>query len=208
MNTHLHILEAYTSLYEIWKNEELAKQLKNLVQLFIEKFVTENFRFRLFFDEHWNSKSDEISFGHDIEGSWLLQEAAEILDDESLIFITKRLAISMVDAVIHGGIDYDGGLLNAADATGITDNDKHWWPQAEAIVGFVNAWQISSDTNYLLWADKVWNFTKSTIVDFVNGEWWFRVNDNGNPYLNEDKVGPWKCPYHNGRACLEIIKRM
>jgi len=208
MNTHLHILEAYTMLYKLWKDEKLKKQLINLVHLFMDKFVTEDFKFRLFFDENWHSKSDEISFGHDIEGSWLLQEAAEILADQPLITATKTLANSMVDSVIKSGIDHDGGLLNEADANGITDDDKHWWPQAEAIVGFVNAWRNSSDPKYLHWAEKVWEFTKNNIIDQENGEWWFRVNKQGRPYLTEDKVGPWKCPYHNGRACLEIIKRM
>lgn len=208
MNTHLHILEAYSALYEVWKDEHLQKQLKNLLELFMDKFVSEDFRFRLFFDEHWQTKSSEISFGHDIEGSWLLQEAAEKLEDQKLIDQTKKLANSMVDKVIMTGMDKDGGIWNAAADHGITDEDKHWWPQAEAIVGLVNAWQNSADQNYLKMAEKVWEFTKNKIIDQDNGEWWFRVNKQGQPYLNEDKVGPWKCPYHNGRACLEIIKRM
>lgn len=208
MNTHLHILEAYTALYEIWKDKLLQKQLKNLIQLFINRFVSDDFRFRLFFDEHWQSKSNEISFGHDIEGSWLMQEAAEVLGDEEIIVKTKELSISMANAVIDHGIDHDGGLMNEAGTKGISDTDKHWWPQAEAIVGFVNAWQNSSDPKYLLLANSVWEFTKNKIIDYENGEWWFRVNKVGEPYLHEDKVGPWKCPYHNGRACLEIFKRL
>lgn len=208
MNTHLHILEAYTSLYEIWKNDFLKGQLRNLIQLFIDRFVTEDYRLRLFFDEHWKSKSKEISFGHDIEGSWLLQEAAEVLGDQALIAKTKKLSVSMVNAVISSGIDQDGGLINEVDSNGIIDTDKHWWPQAEAIVGFVNAWESSSDQKYLDWANKVWKFIKSTMIDPNHGEWWFRVNNKGQPYLQEDKVGPWKCPYHNGRACLEIVKRL
>ena len=95
-----------------------------------------------------------------------------------------------------------------ADAQGIKDSDKHWWPQAEAVIGLVNAWQNSSDQMYLDKAKEVWAFTKSNIIDQKNGEWWFKVDKAGQPYVNEDKVGPWKCPYHNGRACLEIIKRL
>jgi mannobiose 2-epimerase len=208
MNTHLHILEAYSSLYKIWKDSLLRKQLKNLIQLFLNRFVTSDYRFRLFFDEKWNCKSHEISFGHDIEGSWLLQEAAEVLGDKLLIEKTKKLSISMADAVIRSGIDQDGGLMYEAIPDGITDSDKHWWPQAEAIVGFVVAWQNSNDLKYLQRAAKTWEFTKSKIIDHNNGEWWFRVNKAGEPYIQEDKIGPWKCPYHNGRACLEIVKRL
>ena len=208
LNTHLHILEAYTTLYQIWKNKKLKKQLKNLIELKLDKFVNENSRFQLFFDENWNPKSDLISFGHDIEGSWLLLEAAKVLGDEQLIAKTKKVAISMVNSVMKNGIDNDGGLIYEVYPGGIKDTDKHWWPQAEAIVGFVNAWQISSDSKYLKKAKMVWEFTKDKIIDWKDGEWWFRVNKVGQPYLQEDKAGPWKCPYHNGRACLEIIKRL
>lgn len=208
LNTHLHILEAYTTLYQIWKDKKLEKQLKNLIELKLDKFVNENSRFQLFFDENWNPKSDLISFGHDIEGSWLLLEAAKVLGDEQLIAKTKKVAISMVNSVMESGIDNDGGLMYEVYSGVIKDTDKHWWPQAEAIVGFVNAWQISSDSKYLKKAKMVWEFTKDKIIDWKDGEWWFRVNKVGQPYLQEDKAGPWKCPYHNGRACLEIIKRL
>jgi len=208
MNTHLHILEAYTTLFQIWKDEQLQKRLKNLIVLFLDKFVNEHYGFRLFFDEHWNSKSDEISFGHDIEGSWLLQEAAEVLDDKPLIEKTKKYANAMVDAVLINGFDNNGGLMYEATPEGIKDADKHWWPQAEAVVGLVNAWQNTSDNRYLQKSIEVWDFIKSNIIDSENGEWFFKVNKNGQPYMLEDKVGPWKCPYHNGRACLEIIKRL
>ena len=208
LNTHLHILEAYTTLYQIWKDKKLKKQLKNLIELKLDKFVNENSRFQLFFDENWNPKSDLISFGHDIEGSWLLLEAAKVLGDEQLIAKTKKVAISMVNSVMESGIDNDGGLMYEVYSGVIKDTDKHWWPQAEAIVGFVNAWQISSDSKYLKKAKMVWEFNKDKIIDWKDGEWWFRVNKVGQPYLQEDKAGPWKCPYHNGRACLEIIKRL
>jgi len=208
MNTHLHILEAYTTLFQVWKDEQLKKQLKNLIVLFLDKFVNVHYGFRLFFDEHWNSKSDEISFGHDIEGSWLLQEAAEILGDKSLIEKTKKYANLMVDNVLLNGFDNDAGLMYEATPEGIKDADKHWWPQAEAIVGLVNAWQNSSNNKYLQKSSDVWDFIKSKIIDAENGEWFFKVNNKGQPYILEDKVGPWKCPYHNGRACLEIIKRL
>jgi len=209
MNTHLHVLEAYTALYEIWKDKFLEKQLKNLVKLFLDKFINkENHRFMLFFDEYWLSKSDDISFGHDIEGSWLLQKAAEKLDSWLLIRRTKKLAVAMVNAVMENGMDADGGIMYEAEPDGIRDTDKHWWPQAEGIVGFVNAWQNTGDEKYLQRAEAIWQYIKKYIIDTTHGEWWYRVTKDGLPYVVEDKVGPWKGPYHNGRACLEIIKRL
>jgi mannobiose 2-epimerase len=209
MNTHLHILEGYTNLYRIWKDDKLRSQLKNLIEVFIRKIIDqETWHFQLFFDSEWKPRDKEISFGHDIEGSWLLQEAAEVLGDKSLINETKAIAIKMVDAVCSQGFDQDGGLFNELKPDGSLDTDKHWWPQAEAMVGLVNAYQVSRDTEYLSLAINTWQFVKDKIIDEIYGEWYFRVDRSGKPYTEEDKAGIWKCPYHNGRACLEILNRL
>jgi len=164
--------------------------------------------FQLFFDDNWKTKDKEISFGHDIEGSWLLQEAAEVLGDEELINITRQIALKMVKAVCSEGFDQDGGLYYELKADGKLDSDKHWWPQAEAMVGLVNAFEINNDISYLNQAIQTWLFVKGRIIDEENGEWFFKVDKKGNPYMEEDKAGIWKCPYHNGRACLEILNRL
>jgi cellobiose epimerase len=208
MNTHLHVLEAYTNLYRVWPNNRLQKQLKNLIEVFIEKIIDNHSgSFNLFFDENWISKSKITSFGHDIEGSWLLFEAAEVLHDKELLAKVEKITIKMAGRVASNGLDTDGGLVYEGEHGKIIDYDKHWWPQAEAIVGFVNTWQLTKDESYLQKAWDVWEFTKDKMIDKQNGEWYFRVNREGLPYTEEDKVGPWKCPYHNGRACLEIIER-
>ncbi len=208
MNTHLHILEAYTNLYGVWKDKKLQKSLKNLVKIFTERIINHHTNsFDLFFDEKWSLKSEETSFGHDIEGSWLLIEAAEVLGDTELLTKVKNIALKMVNQVAKRGIDRDGAVVNESKEGKIIDYDKHWWPQAEGIVGFINAWQLTNNNSYLLIARDIWNFTKDKIIDKDGGEWYSRVNREGVPYFEENKVGPWKCPYHNGRACLEIIER-
>lgn len=207
MNTHLHILEAYTNLYKVHKAPNLQRQLTNLIQLFSDKFITlPNPHLHLFFDEHWNLKSHEISFGHDIEASWLLVEAAEVLGDVNLLDKTKALALKIAEATLKEGIANDGSLLNEAAPNGITDDDRHWWPQAEAIVGFLNAYQISNDNIYLDTSFNLWNFIKEYMLDHDNDEWHWMVNNKGLPNYQEDKAGPWKAPYHNGRMCLEVLK--
>lgn len=209
MNTHLHILEAYTTLHQVWDDSNLKIKLENLIDLFLSKILNQDsMHFQLFFDEFWNLKSNMISFGHDIEGSWLLQEAAESLGNEKILKEVKQIALKMTDKNIAEGLDEDHGLFNELDGTGHLDTDKHWWPQAEAVVGYINAYQISKDKSYLNLATQTWEFISNKIIDQSNGEWHFRVNKAGKPYLEEDKAGPWKCPYHNGRACLEIIKRL
>ncbi|MBU2884730.1 AGE family epimerase/isomerase [Gilvimarinus agarilyticus] len=206
MNTHLHILEAYTNLYRVWKDDQLGQRLKNLIELMSSTFISASDHFNLFFDDDWTLLSDEISYGHDIEGSWLLAEAAEVLGDDVLTEQTNLLALKMADAAMEG-LDSDGGLMNEASPHGLTDTDKHWWPQAEALVGLVNAWQVSGKDSYLEQANQIWTFTKANIID-PSGEWFWRVKRQGERVESEDKAGPWKCPYHNGRAMLELINRL
>lgn len=209
MNTHLHILEGYTNLYRIWKDEKLRKQLRNLIKVFINNIIDPgSMHFLLFFNSDWHPRDKEISFGHDIEGSWLLQEAAEVLEDNDLIDQTRQIALKMVDAVCKNGFDVDGGLFYELKPDGSVDTDKHWWPQAEAMVGLVNAYQISRNSKYLDQAIYTWQFIQDKVIDEKDGEWYFKVDKNGHPYMEEDKAGLWKCPYHNGRACLEILNRL
>ncbi|MEQ8581498.1 MAG: AGE family epimerase/isomerase [Marinoscillum sp.] len=206
MNTHLHVLEAYTNLLMVWDDSGLRERLKNLIELMSTRFISASDHFNLFFNNQWELQSHEISFGHDIEGSWLLCEAAEVHGEAALITSTKALAIRMTGASLEG-MDEDGGLMNEAGPEGLTDTDKHWWPQAEALVGLVNAWQITADERYLTQADKTWSFIKARLID-PKGEWHWRVTRAGQVILDEDKAGPWKCPYHNGRALLELRKRL
>ncbi len=208
MNTHLHILEAYATLYRVWKSDELKKSLQNLIELFIDKFIDrKTSNLILFFDDYWNPQSAEVSFGHDIECSWLLYEAAEVLGNNHLLVKAGITAYNMAKAT-YRGFDTDNGLFNEMfpDKEHI-DTDKHWWPQAESIVGYFNAYQISGDTSFAKTAIKSWEFTKNFIKDKQYGEWFWKVNKNREPYLTEQKVGFWKCPYHNSRACIEIIER-
>ncbi|MFA9388444.1 MAG: AGE family epimerase/isomerase [Prolixibacteraceae bacterium] len=208
MNTHLHILEPYTNLYRCWKNPILAERIHSIIRIFLDKIIdTETAHFNLLFDYDWSVKTDIVSFGHDIEGSWLMAEAAEVLGDPALIEEVNRMAIRMVDATFEQGSDVDGSIFNEREGKHL-DADKHWWPQAEAMVGYVNAWQITGDQTYLDKAEKVWNFIDLHLVDHVNGEWFWRVDTDGLPYPEEEKVGFWKCPYHNSRALIEVCSRL
>jgi len=208
MNNHLHILEAFTNLYRAWPEPRMAAALKEMIEVTSERIVDpENAHFKLFFDREWTSMSDEISFGHDIEGSWLLMEAAEVLGDESLIPRTRELALRMAEATLEEGLDDDGGLLYEAEPHGLTNTMKSWWPQAEAVVGFYNAYQMSGDPKYAEAAERCWQFIEDHIVDREGGEWHFAVDRDRNP-LAGPKVSAWKCPYHNARACFEMLERL
>lgn len=208
MNTHLHVLEGYTNLYRVCKNKEVQMKLKQLIEITIKFIIDDNYHFKLFFDEKWNSKVKNISYGHDIEGSWLLVEAAEVLNDEELIEQVKKTAVQMAKVTLEEGIDEDGGLLNELFEDGRIDKDKHWWPQAEAVVGFINAYQLTGEDKYLDAAYNMWNFIEKNIIDKTNGEWFWMAKRSNNAHDKMPKVDMWKCPYHNSRVCLEILNRL
>jgi mannobiose 2-epimerase len=209
MNTHLHVLEAYTNLYRIWPDDELKQQIEILINNFFDHFIdAEAGHLVLFFDEDWNRRSDTVSYGHDIEATWLLLEAAEVIGNQAMIAKINSICIAIAEATIHG-LDTDGGLWYEYEPAGShLTKEKHWWVQAEAIVGFYNAWQINGNDKYLQLALNNWAFIKDKILDKQNGEWFWGIRGDGSIMPGEDKAGLWKCPYHNSRACIEIINRI
>ena len=209
MNTHLHVLEAYTTLYSIWPEEELRSQIQTLINNFLDHIInSETNHLVLFFDEDWNKKSDTVSYGHDIEATWLLLEAAEAIKHHELIEKVKQQCIKISEATKEG-LDTDGGLWYEYEpAEDHLIKEKHWWVQAEAMVGFYNTWQISNNEEYLDLSLRNWAFVKQHLLDIKNGEWFWGIYANGDVMQTEDKAGIWKCPYHNSRACIELIKRI
>lgn len=208
-NTHLHVLEAYTTLYEVTNEEKVKNSLERLYDLFLNRIFLKNYHLDLFFTNDWKSLSPEISYGHDIEAAWLVLVGARTINNKPLIEKTESLLIKVTNTFIAEALDKDFGVFNAQDTlTRELDDDKHWWPQVEAMVGLVHAWHLSHDDAYFNTAFKIWGFTKKYIIDHENGEWFFRVDSNGKPYTSEDKVGPWKCPYHNSRAMIEVITKI
>lgn len=209
MNTHLHILEAYTNLFRIWPDKQLNNSLTILIQVFLKYFINKQYHLNLFFTDDWKITKNIISYGHDIECSWLLFEAAEIINNKKLISETKNIAVNMSKILISEGIDKNGGIYNDNNLDKLyLDTDKHWWVQAEGLVGLFNAYEITKEQIFIVELYKLWNFIDQYIIDHKNGEWYWKVDNNGNPSTSEEKAGPWKCPYHNSRACIEVIQRI
>ena len=207
MNTHLHILEAYTNLYRIHKVEEVEKKVEHLLRVFLDKILDkETGHLILFFDKDWTVRSEIDSYGHDIEATWLMHEAAEVLDKKEIIEEVEHVAIKMSEVAINEGLAPHGGMYYEK-AEGHLQEQFDWWPQAEAVVGFFNTWQITNEDKYLEYAKNSWKFIQDNIVDKKKGEWFWGVDSNLNP-LKTDKVSPWKAPYHNGRMCMEMIRRI
>ncbi|CAG0935788.1 N-acylglucosamine 2-epimerase [Thermoflexales bacterium] len=209
MNTLLHLLEAYTNLLRVWPDEALKTKQRGLIEIFLRHVVDpQTQHFKLFFDEAWHSLNGHISPGHDIEGSWLLVEAAEVQEDADLLTQTRYNAVLMAEAVYRDGLAADGAVLNEVTAQGVTNFEKHWWPQAEGLVGFTNAYQLSGRAEFAQAADRLWNLIETRFVDRAHGDWFKVLDQNGVPLSQYYKVGPWECPYHHSRACFEMLARL
>lgn len=209
MNTHLHVLEAYTSLYSVWKDPLLKGKLENLIRIFSHIIVDQNDNHLiLFFNEKWEAKSTLISYGHDIEASWLLHEAALVTGNKELIKIIEIQAVKIAESTLKA-ITTKGGLIYEEDRAGKhSEYEYEWWVQAEAVVGYLNTYVLTHYTKYLDAAFVVTKFIEKYVSDSKDGEWYFRVDPDGKPVTSHEKAGFWKCPYHNTRACLEIMHRI
>jgi cellobiose epimerase len=209
MNTMLHILEAYTNLLRVWGDAGLKEQHRALIEDFQEHIIDPSTgHFKLFFDDQWNSLLPNISFGHDIEGSWLLLEAAGVQDDPALVEQVRGTALQIVTAVYRDGLDKDGSLPYEAGPQGLVDGDRSWWVQAEAMLGFYNAFQISGQSRFVQASWRVWNYIQDKMVDRVNGDWIKKLHQDGTLDDSSFKVGPWECPYHHSRDCFEMLDRL
>lgn len=205
MNTHLHILEPYTNLYLLTNDGRVADAVARLLDIFHSHIYNEESgHLGSFFSSEWKRLDSEISYGHDIEASWLICEAADAIGVADHVYhdLADRLVLACED-----GFRDDGSLVYRYDA-GCWDEERHWWVQAEAVVGLMKMYRRSGDERWLDKCRKVWEYILGNMVDRQGGEWyWSRLSD-GSVNMNEDKAGFWKCPYHNGRMCVEMLKEL
>lgn len=236
-NTHLHIIEPYTNLYRCLKEFHAAEScnyvpvlgsvlpfgisvpsetlcrvegsLRNLISIFTDNILNpETHHLDLFFDMDWTREAGALeSYGHDIECSWLMHEAALVLGDPYVIDKVEPI-VRMVAKASEKGLRPDGSMIHEANLdTGHVDDDLHWWVQAENVVGWFNLYQHFHDEDALDKTLRCWEYIKSQLIDWKNGEWYWSRHSDGTLNTVDDKAGFWKCPYHNSRMCLEIIER-
>ena len=236
-NTHLHILEPYTNLYRCLQEFHAASScnyvptigsvlpvsitvpietvnrveasLRNLIDIFCNHILNpETHHLDLFFEKDWTRGAGHLeSYGHDIECSWLLHEAALVLGDHKLLAKVETI-VRMVAEAAEKGLEDDGSMLHEANLdTGYVDNDRHWWVQAETVVGYLNIFQHFGEEGALNKACRCWDYIKRHLIDYEGGEWWWSCDAAGQINRKDDKAGFWKCPYHNSRMCLEVLER-
>lgn len=207
MNTLLHVFEAYTELYRVTKEEKVAKQIRFMMDIIKDKvFNKEIGRQEVFFDRTWNTLIDLYSYGHDIETAWLVDRGLEVLDDEAYTNMLSPIT-KIITENIYNRAYIDHSFVNESE-NGVVDTTRVWWVQAEAVVGFLNGYQKQEDKKFLDASVDIWNYIKKYFIDKRNGsEWFWSVKEDHTP---DEKpiVEPWKCPYHNGRMCFEVLRRM
>jgi mannobiose 2-epimerase len=208
MITHLHLVEAYAGLYRVWPDKRMEERLRNILNLFNDKIVDKKtFHTIYFLDRNWNSTTQIDSYGHDIEGAWLIVEAAKLLNDFELLDDVEKLSINISNAAREGLME-DGSMLTEKDlSTGHVVTIRSWWEQAESVVGYLNAYEITGDNAYLDLSIGSWNYIKGFFIDRKNGGWFSLVSESGKP-VGRDKANYWTCPYHNGRMGMEVIERI
>lgn len=209
MNTLLHVFEAYTELYRVTKEKKVAQRMKWIMNTIAEKvFNLTKRRQEVFFDNQMKSILDIHSYGHDIETAWLVDRGCEVLGDVTYTSKMRKITDILEEEIFM--IAFDGHSIANECKKGIINTSRIWWVQAEAMVGFMNGYEKDkSKLHYLDAVIKIWEFIKEHIIDTRAGsEWFWEVDVHGNPFSKKPIVEPWKCPYHNGRMCFELIRRL
>ena len=206
MNTHLHVLEAYTNLYRVWPEESLRVCIIRLLKIFINQIYNPKIKhLQVFFDSQWNSLIDLQSYGHDIEASWLIDEAMQVIGWEHSDFLDMIKEIA--DCIITCAVMEDGSLINEKEGDQI-DFTRIWWVQSEALVGFLNIYERTGQQRFFCHVQRLWDYIEKNFIDQrKGGEWFWSIEADGRP-TPRAIVEPWKTPYHNTRACLELIERL
>ncbi|MDR3576167.1 MAG: AGE family epimerase/isomerase [Anaerolineaceae bacterium] len=209
MNTLLHLLEAFTNLYKVWPDRHLRKRIIELTNIFLDDIIDPSRQhLQLLFDDGWNSLVNIVSYGHDIEASWLLLESAEVPGIAELTERVKSASVLLAQAVFDKGLWPDGSVVLEQDEYGNRNTERHWWPLAEGMVGFYNAYQITGQQHFARASQRCWQFAKERMVDRQHGDWFKVLDATYQPKPGYPKMGAWECPYHHARACLEMMRRL
>lgn len=210
MNTHLHLIEAYTCLLRVLPTQEQKAKVRQHLNIMLDKVYDKDIHhFKMFFRDDWSATSPEISYGHDIEGTWLMMETAEVLGEKDMEEKAAPLCLKMAEACLNEAILPDGSMIYEYNpVTREIETRRSWWVQAETVVGFLNAWQMSGEERFLDASLECFKYIDRFVVDHEYGEWFTMLGDSGAVLSGyESKIDGWKCPYHNARMCFEIMER-
>ena len=205
MNSHLHLLEAYANLYRVWPDPDLRDAVNDLLDIVCTKVMAPSGHLQLYFRRDWSVLPGGVSYGHDIETSWLILECASALHDVDAVNRVRPSALLMGKAG-NEGLRSDGSVMYEKLADGTLDLSRQWWVLAESVVGNLWLWKYHGDLAAVDRALSTWAYIRDNLVDYDNGDWFWSVAPDGTPDKESVKAGFWKCPYHNTRMCLQVLE--
>ena len=205
MNSHLHLLEAYANLYQVWPDKALREAVKDLLDIVCDKVMGPDGHLQLYFQRDWTVIPGAVSYGHDIETSWLALECATAIHDIDTVN-RVRPAAALMGKAGNEGLRSDGSMIYEKLEDGSLDLSRQWWVLAESVVGNLWLWKYHGDLEAPDRALSTWAYIRDNLVDFDNGEWFWAVHPDGTPDKDSPKAGFWKCPYHNTRMCLQVLE--
>ena len=205
MNSHLHLLEAYANLYQVWPDKALREAVKELLEIVCDKVMGPDGHLRLYFQRDWTVLPGSVSYGHDIETSWLALECASAIHDIDMVN-RVRPAAALMGKAGNEGLRSDGSMVYEKLEDGTLDLSRQWWVLAESVVGNLWLWKYHGDLEAPDRALTTWAYIRDNLVDFDNGEWFWAIHPDGTPDKDSPKAGFWKCPYHNTRMCLQALE--
>jgi len=206
LGTHLHLLEAYTTLFTIYKNDRLEKKLRILLEILLYEFITKEQHCETALDREGKSLSETVFFGYNVEVPWMLIDAAKALNDDELLKSTEDCLLQMIDVFLEEAIDINGAIMyGKCTSTQQLDTDLHWWTQVEALVALSYAYDFTQNERYQIAFNRIWSYVKEHFIDLEHGEWFARIASDTTRYT-DDKIGMWKSPYHSTRMCLKIME--
>ena len=210
MNTLLHIIEAYTEYHAAVNTAESRKALEYSLDLVRTKAYNDDLcRIECNFDEFMNPVGDVLSYGHDIEASWIVYRACEILgNDEILSDLSPKLDKLTQNVISKGFVDNGRNGIYYECKNNIDNTYRSWWVMSEAIVALVHRYNLYKDKQSIYLAENVWDYVKKYFIS-PHGEWHTQVDEKGEAIKSRSGLcGAWKCPYHNGRMCLELMEML
>ena len=205
MNSHLHLLEAYANLYRVWPDPDLRDAVIDLLDIICTKVMAPTGHLQLYFRRDWSVLPGGVSYGHDIETSWLILECASALHDVDVVNRVRPAALLMGKAG-NEGLRSDGSMMYEKLEDGTLDLSRQWWVLAESVVGNLWLWKYHGDLAAADRALSTWAYIRDNLVDYDNGDWFWSVAPDGTPDKSSPKAGFWKCPYHNTRMCLQVLE--
>ena len=212
MDTHLHLMEAYTNLHKAKADPAVARSLRQCVEALRSRFLRPSGALYQNLQLTWEPTADTSDrFGDEGECVWMMAEAAAQLGDEAYTAQVMEAVRAMADNIVAVGYDKDhGGVYDRLNADGSMSTDKLWWEESEAATGLLYAYALFGEERFARGALGIWDFMRTYFLN-ADDEWNWKTRADGSFIPITDPASPLKCPYHSARIavlCVPVLERL